>query len=217
MVVIGRRGVWGGPTAAMDREEASVGEELLRPSEAAARLGMAANTLRVYSTRFAALLSPPAARPTAGRAGRPGHRLYSPEDVALLERARDLVAGGLTYEEALARLRSGLAPTDPARLAAGLLSSPPELAAHLTTLRQAVDAWRALAEERAREAAELRARLETARAELDEERRRRLAAEELVRLGAGEPKGGESARSRIQSSWISRLLSGDAEGRTGPR
>ena len=194
-----------------------MGEGLLRPSEAAARLGMAANTLRVYSTRFAALLSPSAARPTAGRAGRPGHRLYSSEDVTLLERARDLVAGGLTYEQALAQLRSGLTPTDPARLAAGVPASPPELAAYLTTLQQAVDAWRALAEERAREAAELRARLESIRAELDEERRRRLAAEELVRLAAGEPKGGESARTHVQTSWISRLLSGEAEGRTGPR
>src|SRR5512146_1218505 len=81
--------------------------ELLRPAEAAARLGIAANTLRVYSVRFASLLGEPAARPSAGAGGRPGHRLYSEGDLAVLARAHALVRGGATYEQALDRLRGG--------------------------------------------------------------------------------------------------------------
>ena len=191
-------------------------EEPLRPREAAARLRMAPNTLRVYSARLAPLLSPQAARPAAGRRGRPGHRLYAAQDLAILGRARDLVARGRTYDQALAELRgSASAPSAQPRI--DLAAVPPDLAGHLATLQQAVDAWRSLAEERAREVEELRRRLETALGELHEERRRRLAAEELIRLAAGEAKGGKGGRSTAQGSLLARLFAHQAEERSPRR
>ena len=138
---------------------------MLRPAEAAARLGIAANTLRVYSVRFAALLGDPAARPAAGAGGRSGHRLYSEGDVAVLARAHALVRGGATYEQALDRLRGG-AQTEarPGGVRSGRTGASAEV--QLATLQQAVDAWRALAEERAREAEGLRDRIARLEAQL---------------------------------------------------
>ena len=182
-------------------------EEQLRPFEAAARLGMAANTLRVYSTRFAPLLSSGAATPSAGRAGRPGHRLYSAGDLAILGRARELVDDGLTYEQALNRLRGSQTVAEPTGGRTGAAPLLPDATAQLGALQQAVDAWRALADERGRELTQLRARLEALRRELDEERRRRSAAEELARLTAAERRAAES--SKQQRSWLGRLVSGE--------
>ena len=141
-------------------------EQLLRPGDVARDLEIAANTLRVYSTRFGPVLTPSAARPAAGGGGGSGHRLYSARDVAVLRRARDLVGAGATYEEALDQLRGEYG------VPAAASGRDGELAAHLATLQGAVDAWRALAEERTRELAEVRARLADREAQLDAERRR---------------------------------------------
>lgn len=138
---------------------------MLRPAEAAARLGIAANTLRVYSVRFAALLGDLAARPATGAGGRSGHRLYSEGDLAVLARAHGLVRGGATYEQALDRLRGG-AQTEarPSPVRSGRTGASAEL--QLAALEQAVEAWRALAEERAREVEGLRGRIASLEAEL---------------------------------------------------
>ncbi len=150
-------------------------DELLRPAEAAGRLGIAANTLRVYSVRFAALLGDPAARPAAGAGGRSGHRLYSEGDVAVLARAHALVKGGATYEEALDRLVGGAqADARVAPMRSGRTGDAAE--GQLAALRQAVDAWRALAEERAREVEALRDRIAKLEAELAEVRGRSRGA-----------------------------------------
>ena len=139
--------------------------DLLRPLEAAARLGIAANTLRVYSVRFAALLGDLAARPALGAGGRTGHRLYSEGDIAVLARAHALVGEGATYEQALDRLRGGAqAEARPAAVRSGRTGGSAE--AQLAPLQQAVDAWRALAEERGREAEALRGRIAALEAEL---------------------------------------------------
>ena len=143
---------------------------MLRPAEAAARLGIAANTLRIYSVRFAPLLGDPAARPGPGTGGRSGHRLYSEGDVAVLGRAHALVREGATYEQALELLRGGArteARRSPVRSGRTGDSSEVQLAA----LREAVDAWRALAEERAREVEALRDRVARLEAELAAPRR----------------------------------------------
>lgn len=187
-------------------------ERMLRPTEVASRLGMAGNTLRVYSARFATLLRPPAARPGAGRGGRPGHRLYSPEDVAILARARDLVASGLTYEQALARLKTEVAALNPHVLEGGD-GARAEDPAQAASLQQAVEAWRALAEERAREVAELRARVEALRTDLEQERSRRLAAEELIRLASTSPRGGKQGKASAQSGWLARIFTGEPDDR----
>ena len=145
--------------------------ELLRPAEAAARLGIAANTLRVYSARFAALLGDLAARPAAGEGGRSGHRLYSEGDIAVLARAHALVSEGATYEQALDRLRGG-AQTEARSpsVRSGRTGGSAEV--QLAALQLAVEAWRALAEERAREVAALRDRIARLEAELAAERSR---------------------------------------------
>lgn len=143
--------------------------ELLRPAEAAARLGIATNTLRVYSVRFASLLGDPAARPAASVGGRPGHRLYSEGDLAVVARAHAHVEAGLTYEQALDRLRGGaqtetLLSPGRSRRTVGVSD------AGQASLQEAVDAWKALAEERAREVAELRGRVARLEAELEASR-----------------------------------------------
>ena len=112
---------------------------LLRPGEAAQAVGVKPSTLRVYAHRFSKLLSADA----RGEA-----RLYCSRDVEVLRRARELIAGGFTYERALAQL-GGQAPEPTAELSAVSIG--------LQALQQAVEAWRQLAEARADEIAELRA------------------------------------------------------------
>lgn len=81
-------------------------QEVFRPAEAAAKMGIPASTLRVYSTRFAEILAEMASSPPLSPEGRPGHRLYTLRDLALLERAKSLLAKGMTYEQALAELKA---------------------------------------------------------------------------------------------------------------
>jgi DNA-binding transcriptional MerR regulator len=126
--------------------------EVYRPVEAAARLGIAGNTLRVYAARFAPVLSASAAR----QAGEAGHRQYTVDDLALLMRARQLLEAGATYEQALARLAGPpMAQTSGPEQA----SQSSEAASGLAAMQEALGAWKALAEDRAREVAALRARM----------------------------------------------------------
>lgn len=76
-----------------------------RPAEAAAALGVPASTLRLYSVRFSTLLSEEAANPTERAGGRPGFRLYSEQDLAVLREGKALLEKGSTYDEALRELR----------------------------------------------------------------------------------------------------------------
>jgi DNA-binding transcriptional MerR regulator len=119
---------------------------LYRPGEAGRMVGIKPSTLRVYAQRFAELLSD-----DATAADRPGYRLFTEHDVELLRQARELLDRGFTYERAGAQLR-GNGPARPA--------APPRRAgpgADVSALEGAVQAWRALAEERGAEVAELRA------------------------------------------------------------
>jgi len=164
------------PDRAIGRKVEELREDLLRPAEVASRLRIAANTLRVYSVRFAPLLGDRAARPTAGPGGRSGHRLYSEGDVVVLTRAHALVRGGATYEQALDRLRGGAwAEARPSLVRSGRTDDG-SAEVQLAALQQAVEAWRALAEERAREVAELRDRV--------------ARLEAVLRGAGGSPRGG---------------------------
>lgn len=78
--------------------------ERLKPAEAAAALGVPPSTLRLYSVRFAWVLSESAAAPVERSGGRPGYRLYSERDLVVLRAGKDLLGTGLTYEEALREL-----------------------------------------------------------------------------------------------------------------
>ena len=131
--------------------------EVYSPAEAATRLGLAGNTLRVYAVRFAPLLSTSATRAGQGSA----HRQYSSEDLAVLARAKQLLATGCTYEEVLDRLGSSFGSTsvrvgDTRRRSEAATGADPST---LPALLEAVRAWAALAEERAAENTALRARI----------------------------------------------------------
>jgi DNA-binding transcriptional MerR regulator len=123
---------------------------LLRPGEAAAAIGVKPSTLRVYVQRFGALLSDDA---TAGE--RPGYRFYTARDVELLKRARELLVRGFTYERAIAELRPGTAQATERQAGARRRRGGAD-GAGVEALERAVEAWRALAEERAAEIASLR-------------------------------------------------------------
>ena len=123
-------------------------------------VGIKPSTLRVYVQRFGELLSD-----EATAADRPGYRLFTEQDVSLLRQARELLDRGFTYERAAAQLR-GPRPAQ---------ATPSRRAADLSALDSAVQAWKALADERAAEVAELRAEVRALRDLLLGQRRRRLA------------------------------------------
>jgi DNA-binding transcriptional MerR regulator len=133
---------------------------LYRPGEAGRMVGIKPSTLRVYAQRFAELLSD-----EATAADRPGYRLFTEQDVDLLRQARELLDRGFTYERAAAQLR-GNRPTRPAQ--PGRRSGS---GTDVSALEGAVQAWRALAEERGAEVSELRAEVRALREMLRGHRR----------------------------------------------
>ncbi|HEY3107579.1 MAG TPA: MerR family transcriptional regulator [Chloroflexota bacterium] len=122
---------------------------VLRPGEAGRAVGVKPSTLRVYAQRFADLLSE-----DAGGSGHNGYRVFSEQDVALLRQARELLERGLTYERAASQLRGaghGSRPSAAPRRREGARAPDSGVDGRLAILEQAVQAWRALAEERAAE------------------------------------------------------------------
>lgn len=127
---------------------------VLRPGEAGRAIGVKPSTLRIYAQRFADLLSE-----DAGGSGHNGYRVFSQQDVALLRQARELLERGLTYERAARELRGaghGARASASPRRRESPRTADPELGQRLAILDQAVQAWRALAEERAAEVAQLK-------------------------------------------------------------
>lgn len=82
---------------------------LLRPAEAAERLGIPASTLRRWSRRFAAFLSPQA-NGLRGEEGARGHRRYTPEDIAVLARCKALLSEGYTFDQVAEMLKVSFQP-----------------------------------------------------------------------------------------------------------
>ncbi|HEY80491.1 MAG TPA: MerR family transcriptional regulator, partial [Caldilineae bacterium] len=82
---------------------------LLRPAETAQRLGIPASTLRRWSRRFAAFLSPQA-NGALGADGARGHRRYTPDDLMVLARCKALLSQGFTFEQVAQRLESDFEP-----------------------------------------------------------------------------------------------------------
>jgi DNA-binding transcriptional MerR regulator len=91
-------------------------DPLSTPKEVASKLDISPSTLRAWSVKFAGILSENA-NPPKEASGRVGRRLYAPEDLAILARAKELLASGLTFERALTVLRTEPEP-GPAALAA---------------------------------------------------------------------------------------------------
>jgi len=133
---------------------------LYRPGEAGQVVGVKPSTLRVYVQRFSDLLSD-----DATAAERPGYRLFTERDVSLLKQARTLLGRGFTYERAAAELRGevGRIVARPSRREVAPRSADRALGEQLAALQEAVQAWRALAEERASEIVQMRAELRALR------------------------------------------------------
>ena len=87
-----------------------------RPGDVAKRLGIAPVTLRVWSNEFAGFLSDSAQKSVTSD-GKAAQRRYSDGDIATLERARDLLANGKTFDEARRDLIAA-EPVAPASLTA---------------------------------------------------------------------------------------------------
>ena len=135
----------------------SGGPAVLRPGEAGRAIGVRPSTLRVYAQRFADLLSE-----DAGGSGHNGYRVFSQQDVALLRQARELLERGLTYDRAASQLRGAghaARPAAASRRREPARGSDGEVDGRMAPLEQAVQAWRALAEERAAEVAQLKREL----------------------------------------------------------
>jgi len=167
-----------------------MGEELLKPAAAAERLGLRPSTLRVYSARFAELLSESAGNPKPFPEGKAGHRLYTSRDLTVLGKAKELLEQGLTYDQALEEMRAaGLGlRARPRPSVASASEAGPLSTASTEALLKAVESWRALAEERGLENAMLRQRIEALEKELDSEmeelRERLLRLEDWARTRA---------------------------------
>lgn len=131
---------------------------VFRPGEAGAAIGIKPSTLRVYAQRFADLLSA-----DAGGSGHSGYRVFTEADVALLRQAKQLLERGFTYQRAAAELRAsgqGTLPEPSGRRGRSSVRTEETTAAdQLAILEQALQAWRALAEERAAEVASLKLEL----------------------------------------------------------
>ena len=78
---------------------------LATPKEVAAQLAIAPSTLRTWSKHFASQLST-TANPPKEASGRVGRRLYNPQDVAILARAKTLLDSGLPFSRVLAILQT---------------------------------------------------------------------------------------------------------------
>jgi DNA-binding transcriptional MerR regulator len=127
-------------------------DRLYRPGEVADRLGIQPQTLRVWSTEFAAFLSASATKAPTG-SGAPGQRKYTEADVRVLLRARELLDTYRSYDYARRRLREEADQPAPADAAAppaapgGTDTMMSAQAEELARLRSAVsEAERALAD-----------------------------------------------------------------------
>ncbi|MFQ6016519.1 MAG: MerR family transcriptional regulator [Anaerolineae bacterium] len=115
-------------------------EERYRPKEVRQKLGIASSTLRAWAKQFASSLSPGAANPPRLPDGRIGSRLYTAEDLATLQRAKELLAQGLTYRQVAEVLTRGMTTA-----AVGTAAIPP-----LAPLDELIDVLHTIADQSGR-------------------------------------------------------------------
>lgn len=110
-----------------------------RPKEVADRLGISPSTLRLWSTHFASQLSEQANKLAPEGPGHAAQRRYTDDDIDTLTTVKQLLAQGLTYEEAKAKLRRRPQQAD-SRPEAPLPTTPAEIDASLASMREALEA-----------------------------------------------------------------------------
>ena len=79
----------------------------LRPKDVSDHLGISPATLRLWSTKFESYLSPGAQRSTTENGGI-SQRRYDEADLQYFNRAKQLLAEGLTYDEVFSKLDQGV-------------------------------------------------------------------------------------------------------------
>ncbi|MCS7221867.1 MAG: MerR family transcriptional regulator [Anaerolineae bacterium] len=79
-------------------------QNLRRPAEVAARLGISTSTLRRWSQRFSEFLSSDAGGPDSAADADGIHRRYTDEDLTTLLMIKGLLAEGFTYQQVERRL-----------------------------------------------------------------------------------------------------------------
>ena len=94
---------------------------MYRPKEIAETLAISPATLRLWSNNFADVLSP-AAQKAQTETGTAAQRRYDDHDLAVFQRAKELLNAGATYEAALRRLKAN--PRE--AVVAAEFSAPPE-------------------------------------------------------------------------------------------
>lgn len=176
-----------------------------RPQEVAQRLAISPSTLRLWSNHFAENLSEQA-RKVADGGALAAQRRYTDEDLATLLQAKELLAQGLTYEEAKPRLRqpSGKQTT----LVAGRQEEAPahlqeEVRLSLASLRETLEAKEKTIEALKESLAFLDVYLRTVLREREDARaRERQLQRELDRIRAEiqEPEA------ELAKPWWKRLL-----------
>ncbi len=85
-------------------QTANIPSTTYRPQEIAEKLGIAPSTLRLWSTRFANLLSNSARKDPETNPGPWAQRRYIDSDLEALLQVKALLGQGLTYEDARRRL-----------------------------------------------------------------------------------------------------------------
>jgi DNA-binding transcriptional MerR regulator len=76
---------------------------VLRPKDLTTQLGISASTLRLWTEKFAPVLSPSATKATT-ETGTPAQRRFTDDDLITLTRAKQLLGQNKTYEEVLEAL-----------------------------------------------------------------------------------------------------------------
>ncbi|MCD6289894.1 MAG: MerR family transcriptional regulator [Anaerolineae bacterium] len=125
-------------------------QNLRRPAEVAARLGVSTSTLRRWSQRFSEYLSPEAGETAGSEDSNGAHRHYTDEDLTTLLTIKGLLAEGFTYqqvEQHLSALHSNHSETSSRSLVSAESSLPalaPAVSMLADTLHTVADGQQAI-------------------------------------------------------------------------
>jgi DNA-binding transcriptional MerR regulator len=109
-------------------------QNIRRPAEVAARLGVSTSTLRRWSQRFSEHLSPDAGEPANAVDADGSHRRYTDEDLTTLLTVKGLLSEGFSYQQVERRLAALQRGNGTEERAVSLVAQD----ANLTTLAPAV-------------------------------------------------------------------------------
>jgi len=109
-------------------------KKFYRPGEIASEIGIAASTLRTWAERFAGHFDGGVSDRKLTPSGRPEMRVYTDNDLAVLRKIQELLAGGLTFDQVGERLAIVDLPAVIPEPDSQALAMVPALAEALTTV-----------------------------------------------------------------------------------